>query len=521
MSALVTDGLAWWAETTPDRPAIVFDGRDGVDYAGLARWTDAAAHLLAERGLRAGDRFGIIGGNSLEWCVAAIGALKLGAVVVPYNNRFVAAELRYLVEDSEPALVAADDRHRPQMARALDGGAADGWALGGGTLDGGPVELLGLSEFTPLRDVDSVPVPRPEAADDDLAVLVYTSGTTSNPKGVEFTHRSTHAFIHEWGLMEPALRPGAGLIFVLSMSGAPGILWHVLHPLNRGMTIHYEKGFEPATTLARLASGQVQVMMGVPVLFEQMAALPEFADADLTAAELVTVAGARVSTSTIRAWLDKGVTLRQGYGMTELGGLSTLNPVSQALTKPESVGRDAVFTKHRVVRPDGTDCDAEEPGEIIVRGPAVTTRYWRNPEATAESLRDGWFHSGDVGIRDADGYIRVVDRMKDLIISGGFNIAPSEIEAVINELPGVDEVCVIPAQDEKFGETPAAVISSRTPPSAQQVVELCRDRLAKFKVPSYVVFTGEPLPRMASGKIARRELRARYSEIDTTHGKLT
>jgi fatty-acyl-CoA synthase len=506
VTALVTDGLAWWAETTPDRAAIVFDGHDSVDYAGLARWTDAAAHLLSERGLRAGDRFGIIGGNSLEWCVAAIGALKLGAVVVPYNNRFVAAELRYLVENSEPALVAADDNHRPQMS---------------GAIEGGPVELVGLSEFTPLREQVCDPVPRPEVDADDVAVLVYTSGTTSNPKGVEFTHRSTQAFIHEWGLMEPALRPGAGLIFVLSMSGAPGILWHVLHPLNRGMTIHYEKAFEPKTTLARLASGQVQVMMGVPVLFEQMAALPEFADADLRAMELVTVAGARVSTSTIRAWLDKGVTLRQGYGMTELGGLSTLNPVSEALTRPESVGRDAVFTRHRIVRPDGTDCDPEEPGEIIVRGPAVTTRYWRNEAATGESLRDGWFHSGDVGIRDAGGFMRIVDRMKDLIISGGFNIAPSEIEAVINELPGVDEVCVIAADDEKFGETPAAVISAHTPPSAQDVVELCRMRLAAFKVPRYVIFQDEPLPRMASGKIARRELRARYSDIAATHDKLS
>jgi fatty-acyl-CoA synthase len=498
MTALVTDGLAWWAETTPDQPAIVFDGRDTVDYAGLARWTDAAALALAERGLGPGDRFGIIGGNSLEWCVAAIGALKLGAVVVPYNNRFVASELRYLVGDSEPTLVAADDRHRPQMADALD--------------DGGP-ELLALSEFTGLRETRVEPVPRPAAGPDDIAVLVYTSGTTSNPKGVEFTHRGTQAFIHEWGLMEPALRPGAGLIFVLSMSGAPGILWHVLHPLNRGMTLYYESGFDAATTLDRLASGRVQVMMGVPVLFEQMAARPEFGDADLSALELVTVAGARVSAPLLRSWLDKGVTLRQGYGMTELGGLSTLNPARQALTKPESVGRDAVFTKHRVVRPDGTDCDPEEPGEIIVRGPAVTTRYWRNPAATAEALRDGWFHSGDVGIRDADGYIRVVDRMKDLIISGGFNIAPSEIESVIGELPGVDEVCVISADHPKFGEAPAAVITGARPPTEQDVLEACRAKLAKFKVPSYVVFSAEPLPRMASGKIARRELRARYSDL--------
>lgn len=503
MTALVTDGLAWWSATTPDQPAIVFDGRDAVDYATLDRWTDAAARALAARGLGPGERFGIIGGNSLEWCVAAIGALKLGAVVVPYNNRFVAAELSYLVRNSEPSLIAADDGHRPQMAAALNDGA----------LEGGKPELIGLAGFTGLREARVEPVPRPEADPDDVAVLVYTSGTTSNPKGVEFTHRGTQAFIHEWGLMEPALRPGAGLIFVLSMSGAPGILWHVLHPLTRGMTIHYETGFESATALARLASGQVQVMMGVPVLYEQMAARPEFADADLSALELATVAGARVSRTLLRSWLDRGVTLRQGYGMTELGGLSTLNPAAAATSRPESVGRDAVFTKHRVVRPDGTDCDADEPGEIIVRGPAVTTRYWRNPEATEASLRDGWFHSGDVGIRDAEGYLRVVDRMKDLIISGGFNIAPSEIEAVIGELPGVDEVCVIAAEDPKFGEAPAAVIAGADPPGEREVLDACRAKLAAFKVPRRVVFTAEPLPRMASGKIARRELRARYTEL--------
>jgi fatty-acyl-CoA synthase len=500
MTSLVTDGLAWWAETTPDQPAIVFDGTDAVSYRELAAWTDAAARYLAERGLGRGDRLGVIGANSLEWCVAAIGALKLGAVVVPYNNRFVPAELRYLVQNSEPVLVAADEPHRPRMAEALEGST---------------IELLDLAEFTVLRGrpVDTEPLPRPDADPDDVAVLVYTSGTTSNPKGVEFTHRSTHAFIHEWGLMEPAIRPGNGMIFVLSMSGAPGILWHVLHPLTRGMTLHYEAGFEPGTTLARLASGRVQVMMGVPVLYEQIAARPEFADADLSGLTLATVAGARVSTALLRAWLDRGVVLRQGYGMTELGGLSTLNPAAEATGRPESVGRDAVFTKHRVVRPDGTDCDPEEPGEIIVRGPAVTTRYWRNPEAGAEALRDGWFHSGDVGIRDAGGYLRVVDRMKDLIISGGFNIAPSEIETVIGELPGVDEVCVISTEHPKFGEAPAAVITGAHPPSEQDVLDACRARLAKFKVPSHVVYQDEPLPRMASGKILRRELQARYEYL--------
>ncbi|MDT7751396.1 MAG: fatty-acyl-CoA synthase [Pseudonocardiales bacterium] len=505
MTALVTDGLRWWAVNTPESPAIVFDGHDTVSYRELDSWTDGAAHALAARGIGRGDRVGMIGANSLEWCVAAIGALKLGAVVVPYNNRFVAAELSYLVDNSDPALVLADDQHRARMAEALVGGS---------------VPLGGLAEFTGLRGGEHRSVPRPDAAPDDVAVLVYTSGTTSRPKGVGFTHRGTAAFITEWAFMEPALRQGAGIIYVLSMSGAPGLLWHILHPLTRGMTIHYERGFEPRTTLSRLAGGTVAVMLGVPVLFEQMAALPEFADADLSALELVSVAGARVPLPTIRAWLAKGVTLRQAYGMTELGGNSTINPAGEALTRPESVGRDGMFTRHRIVRPDGGECDPEEPGEIIVRGPAVTAGYWRNPEATAEALRDGWFHSGDVGVRDRDGFIRVVDRMKDMIISGGFNVAPSEIESVIGDLDGVDEVCVIPADDAKFGETPAAIVATAGPISAETVVAACAARLAAFKVPRYVVFQREPLPRMASGKIARRELRARYADLAATHERV-
>jgi hypothetical protein len=195
MTALVTDGLRWWAVNTPESPAIVFDGHDTVSYRELDSWTDGAAHAPAARGIGRGDRVGMIGANSLEWCVAAIGALKLGAVVVPYNNRFVAAELSYLVDNSDPALVLADDRHRARMAEALVGGS---------------VPLGGLAEFTGLRGGEHRSVPRPDAAPDDVAVLVYTSGTTSRPKGVGFTHRGTAAFITEWAFMEPALRQGAG-----------------------------------------------------------------------------------------------------------------------------------------------------------------------------------------------------------------------------------------------------------------------------------------------------------------------
>ena len=503
MTELVTDGLSYWARQAPGRPAIVFDGTDRVDYQALDRWTDAAAHYHANAGLRAGDRIGIIGDNSLEWVVAAIGALKLGAVVVPLNNRFTPDELRYLVDDSGPAMVLADEAHRDRMVAALDRPPATG----------GTVAMRPLAAFTGLRDERPGPVPRPAAGADDVTQIVYTSGTSSRPKGVLFTHRSTFNLIADFAFAEPALRPGARMIYVLSMSGAPGLLWHILHPLTRGLSIFYERGFEPARTLRRLAEAKIQVMAGVPLLFEQMAKQPGFAAADLSSLELVTIAGARAPVPVIRAWLDKGVLLRQAYGMTELGGISSLNPPEQAVDRPESIGRGTVFTRHRVVRPDGTDCDAEEPGEIIVAGPGVTPGYWHNEAAYAEAMRDGWFHSGDVGVKDTDGYIRMVDRLKDIIITGGYNVAPGEIEAVISELPQVIEVCVVSAADAKFGEAPAAVIYATEAVTAEQVTAHCRERLAGYKVPRHVIVEAEPLERMASGKIARRKIRDAHPEL--------
>ena len=497
MTELVTDGLSYWARQAPGRPAIVFDGTDLVDYQGLDRWTDAAARCHLEAGLRAGDRIGIIGDNSLEWVVAAIGALKLGAIVVPFNNRFTPDELRYLVDDSGPAMVLADEANRDRMAAVLARLPAASEA----------VTLRPLGTFTGLRHEQVAPVPRAAAGPDDVTQIVYTSGTSSRPKGVLFTHRSTFNLIADFAFAEPALRPGARIIYVLSMSGAPGLLWHILHPLTRGLSIFYERGFEPARTLRRLAEAKIQIMAGVPVLFEQMAKLPDFAAADLSSLELVTIAGARAPVPVIRAWLDKGVLLRQAYGMTELGGISSLNPAGQAVDRPESVGRGTVFTRHRVVRPDGADCDAEEPGEIIVSGPGVTPGYWRNQAAYTEAMREGWFHSGDVGVKDADGFIRVVDRLKDIIITGGYNVAPSEIEAVISELPAVIEVCVVSMADAKFGETPAAVIYARDAITAEEVTAHCRERLASYKVPRRVIIQDHPLERMASGKIARRKIR--------------
>ncbi|MCV7412496.1 hypothetical protein AWC05_17920 [Mycobacterium florentinum] len=498
MTELVTDGLSYWARQSPERAAIVFDGTDTIDYPTLDRWTDCAAMHLATAALKPGDRIGIIGDNSLEWVVAAIGALKIGFVVVPFNNRFTAEELRYLIDDSTPSLILADDPHHDRITAAIQGTSTPLWRL---------------EDFAALRHQQHRTVPRrSDAHPDDVTQIVYTSGTTSHPKGVIFTHRSTFNLVADLAITEPTFRPGARIIYTLSMSGAPGLLWHILHPLTRGMTIFYERGFDAGAALHRLATERIQIHSGVPLLYERMAAHPDFASADLSALELATIAGAAAPVSTMRAWLDKGVTVQQAYGMTELGGLSTINPKENAVAHPESIGTGTVFTRLRVVRPDGTDCGPDEPGEIIVSGPGISPGYWRNDHAYAAAMRNGWFHSGDVGIKDANG-IRVIDRLKDIIITGGFNVAPSEIEAVVAGLPGVIEACVVSAFDPKFGEAPAAIIYTEENLTAEAVIEHCRAHLAGYKVPRHVIVQDTALPRNASGKIARRHIRDAHPEL--------
>ncbi len=212
--------------------------------------------------------------------------------------------------------------------------------------------------------------------------------------------------------------------------------------------------------------------------------------------------------------------LRQIYGQTEIGGSATVMPRDEAAEHPDKCGWGGIFTKIRVVDASGNDCAPGETGQILLRGPGMMPGYWRNEDATKATLIDGWLHTGDLGKLDENGYLTYVDRLKDMIISGGLNISPAEIESVINQIPEVEEVAVISVPDAKFGETPAALVKAAPGLTEADVVEFCNRRLADFKVPRYVVLLDEPLPRMASGKIAKRELRDTYADVPDTHRKV-
>jgi fatty-acyl-CoA synthase len=404
MTAQVTDPISWWATEIPDERAIVC-GEDAVSYAELDGWVSRVAAAYAERGIEVGQRVGLIGPNSLQWCVAALGAIRAGAILVPLNMRLVVDELAELVEGSTPTLVVAEST----LTTTMEAVAARGHGF----------ELADLSFVDGRRDGPRPAVPfRREVDPDQPAVVVYTSGTTAKPKGVIFSHATTLNFISEWSLVEPDFTRGMRLLMVLPIHGAPGTLWGLVHTLVHGGTFFLEAGFDPANTVRKLAAHEITVFLGVPLLYEAMAATTEFETADLSKLRVTHVGGARVPVPLLQRWQDKGVLLRQIYGLTEGGGSITVNPRRFAISKPEMCGRGGPFTRFRTVRPDGTTCDPGEEGEIFIQGPAVTPGYWNNPEATRDAFVDGWLRTGDLGVIDEDGLLRMVDRLKDLIISG-------------------------------------------------------------------------------------------------------
>jgi fatty-acyl-CoA synthase len=275
-----------------------------------------------------------------------------------------------------------------------------------------------------------------------------------------------------------------------------------------------EPVFTPERYLQILVEEKIAGFGGVPTFFERIAAVPGFAQADLSNLKIATTGGSRVSRALQEAWAAKGIVIRQIYGQTECGGNATLMPADLAAAMPEKCGRGGIFTELRIIDADGAVQPPGQPGQILIRGPGTMIGYWNNPKATAEVLRDGWLYTGDIGVLDEDGLLTFVDRMKDIVISGGLNISAAEVERCVSEFPGVEEVAVISAKDARFGETPLAVVYGQAPIDVKALIAHCNERLADFKVPRYVAFENEPLPRLATQKISKPILREKYKDAD-------
>jgi fatty-acyl-CoA synthase len=503
-------GLGSWPERrlriSPERDAIWFEGTT-TSHRGFAERVRRAASALAALGVRAGDRVAWTGGNHPSALETLYACGQLGAIWVPVNARLTAPEAQYVLEHSG-ASVVVHGRDHGELADALRDRlpGVRAWLAaespGTGGADSLPYEELLAGAAPEARD-------EPVSLEDPCLVM-YTSGTTGRPKGAVLTHGNMtwNATNQVLGMDFAADERTLALAPLFHIGGLNGT---VNPTLLRGGCAVVVRRFHPAETLQVIEEQRVNSFFAVPTMLDAMSREPGFATRDLSALRTIGAAGAAVPIPTLRTWLDRGVTMQQCYGMTEASpGCTVLDP-ADAERKVGSAGKPLFFTDLRVVRPDGTDADVDEVGEVAVSGPNVMAGYWQDPEQTAAVLRDGWYHTGDAGSLDADGFLYIRDRYKDMIISGGENVYPAEVESALLEFPEVVEAAVIGVPDPQWGEVGMAVVvtAGDTDPDPEELRLRLRGRLGAFKVPKYVEFADE-LPKTATGKIRKPDLRDQY-----------
>ena len=493
------------AAATPNLPAITF-GESTWTYREFADRIDRLAAELSAGGMNRGDRVAYAGLNHPDFLVTLFAAARIGAAFVPLNWRLTADELGYilgnaevhtLIADAERANVIDPVRDRAGLQRVIALTAIPGWQV----LD----ELL--AERAPLSD----PV---FAEPDDVAVIMYTSGTTGRPKGAMLTHANLF-----WNNINALLSFDTSQNDV-SLVCAP--LFHIgglnvttLVTLQKGGRIVLMPTFDPAEALKLIAEHRITTMFGVPAMFLFMSQLPQFAESDLSSVRTFICGGAPVPEPLIHCYGQRGIPFAQGYGLTETAPLGLVLRTDEVGVKIGAAGNQVLpLSDVRLVDADNVPVPAGARGEICVRGPQVMAGYWRNTEATAAVIDDdGWLHTGDIGQADDDGYVWVIDRVKDMVISGGENVYPAEVEDVLYGHPAIAEVAVLGTPHDKWGEAVTAVVALRpgTTLTLEDLRDYARDKLAAFKLPIRLEFI-DALPRTQSGKVVKYRLRESISE---------
>lgn len=494
------EGIGFWvarrADLTGSRVAIRYQGRD-ITYRDLDARTNRTAGALQALGLGKGDRLAILARNSPEYAEVFLACAKLGAIVVPLNWRLAPPELEFQVNDSGAVALV----HDVEFSEAVDAfrpstGLKHVIELG----ERYESDLAASSEDEPAVGIDG----------DDVLALIYTSGTTGRPKGAMLTHANffwTNLNI----LLAIDITQDERSVMVLPMFHVGGWNVNTLSVWWKGGTVLLEREFDARDCLRLIEAERATSMMGVPAIYLAMAQTKEFELVDLSSLRQVVCGGAPAPESLIRTWEDRGVKFIQGYGLTEAAPNSLVLPPEDSRRKLGAAGRPYFYADVRVVDERDERVGPGGSGEVVIRGPSIMSGYWELPLETAQALRDGWLRTGDVARLDEEGYAYIVDRVKDMIISGGENVYPAEVENVLYEHPAVAEAAVIGVPDEKWGEVPLAVVVKKTGEHvlADALVAFCSERLAKFKSPKRVEFV-DALPRTPSGKVIKHELRDRF-----------
>jgi fatty-acyl-CoA synthase len=524
----VVDWLHKQARHHPDKPALV-DSATGEarSYRQVDERASRFADLLAARWrLQAGARVAVLAGNSLDYLEMLYGCAKAGVVMVCLNWRLPAGELAPIVDDAQPSAFVCGEEFLAVAAAVL----ADRTPLPGlvvraaprakavrpapGTPPGRHHALSAWPDYeAALESSSGRIVEMPCRSMDDAWYLLYTSGTTGKPKGVIQTYGMAF-FNAVHAMLATKLSGDDVLLAALPFFHTGGLNLYANPILFAGGTVVVMRQFDAGEALHWLQT-QITQFLGVPALYLFIAQHPRFADARFAKMRHWSAGGSPMPLALLETWAKKGVTICFGFGMTETGPTVFIPDEATARAKPGSVGKPVGTMLTRVVDPQGRDCAAHQRGELLIKGPGVTPGYWNDAAATQAAIRDGWLHTGDAAYFDDDGDYWIVDRLKDMFISGGENVYPAEVENLLHRMPGVVEAAVIGVPDPKWGEVGLAVIVLG--PGAwldeASVRAYCRERLAGFKVPRHVRFV-EALPRTPSGKLEKAALRARFAGAD-------
>lgn len=495
------DLLSGRARLTPEREALLelATGRR-FSFADLNKRANQAGNWLWEQGVRPGDRVSILAHNSVAYLDLLYGCGKIGAVFAPLNWRLVAAELRYIAQDCAPRLLL----YGPLFADTAVSLQSDIQNSRLVALAQYEVEM-GTRPFTEP--------PRPSGLNGDSPYcILYTSGTTGKPKGAVIPHRqllwNCINTVVSWGLTAEDVTP------VFTPMFHTGGLFAFLAPIHyAGGRVVLAQQFDADESLQLIQEEGCTVILGVPTLFQMWQNSPLFPGADFSQVRFFISGGAPCPVSLIAMWREAtGTVFRQGYGLTEVGPNCFSMTDEESVTKAGTVGKPVLHSQMRLVAEDGRDVPAGQTGELLIKGLHVCAGYWRNPEATAAALVDGWFHTGDMARQDDDGYFTIVGRFKDMIISGGENVYAAEVEAVFMAHEAVAECALIGQPDEKWGEV-GLMVTALKPEAAVTESELktfCEGKLARYKIPKQVIFVDE-LPHSPYGKVEKVKLRERHA----------
>ncbi|GGF94377.1 fatty-acyl-CoA synthase [Rhodococcoides trifolii] len=478
------------ARMSGDATAVIYLGAE-LTYRELHHRVLRRAADLRRSGVRSGDRVAYLGPNHPALVETMLAAMRLGAVFLPLNHRLTAPELDYQLADADVAVLVADSALSATVA-----------ALTCPT----PVQYVEWSPEPVPSQPDSTPAA--EVGGDDPAFVLYTSGTTGRPKGAVLTHENLL-----WNSYNMLLDVDVSSDEVALVS-AP--MFHVAALDQVVLTVYLKGGtnviapkWDVDDTYDLVDRHGITWMFGVTSMYAQLAQSPRWADADLGSFRSVMSGGAPIPRRLIDTYREKGVTFCQGYGLTETAPGATFLSPRDVERKAGSAGQQVMFDEVRIVDGSGAEAARGTAGEVIVRGPNVTPGYWGNADATRDAFSDGgWFHTGDIAYQDDDGFVFIVDRMKDMYISGGENVYPAEVENVLYQHPDVTECAVVGMADDRWGEVGHAyvVTSAASALDADTLRTFALDRLAKYKVPAVVTFV-DALPRTGSGKIRKQDLR--------------